>query len=176
MYVTLLFLAAMLSQNRYCREDNNFRFITLASVIVLLSDIVTPTGVSSLIHLSMVISILWMSFMEEYDAEDLLVVKFATKLFGKQCPLDLNPKFGTYGGGFSELSMRIELKRPILKRRNGIKNCLLGIISLLIITAIVVLGAEIISSYGWFSLLAIPFSVMVMATIMFSAHYYMYER
>ena len=172
--ITLLFLATMLCRNAYCHMDNNYKLIALASVIVIISTF-TPSGLSAAICLGFVVST-GLIVVDQYETEDLLVSQFAVKLFRKKRPTELDEEFGTYGGGFGELAMKVGLMQPMLKRIVVIQNCVLTFVAILTIITIVILGARIVSSFGWFSLIVIPTSVFFCVLLMIIVHNHLYER
>ena len=172
--VTLLFLAAMLWRNNYCREDNNFILIALASAIVTMS-IFLPSSLSAAICFGTIVTVA-LIVVENYDVEDLLITQFAVKLFSKKRPAELDEKFGTYGGGFGELIIRNKIRNQIYKRESEILNVIRIAISLLAIVNIVILLTRIISAFGWASILVIPLSLFLTSVVILLAYYYLYER
>lgn len=172
----ILCLVVMLSQNRYCpSEDNNFKLIAIAGLILILSSF-APSGVFASISLGLIISIGLIVLENFEDVEDRYIAQIAIKLFGKKSPAELNTKFGTFGGGFTELLLRTELERPIFRRKKKILDGIRIFILLLVIINIAISIAGVISSFGWISLVVIPVSTAVVYVIMFSAHYMLYER
>lgn len=158
--ITLLLLAVMLSQNRYCREDNNYKLIALTSAVVILAAF-APSGVGALIDFAMVVSIVFVHIEMDFNIEDLLLCKLAEMLFGKSLSPELNAPFGKFGGGFSELCLRVELQRPTAKRLQSIHTgCRISVV-LLGLTTLTLSFTQTVTFFGWWSMLLIPVATLV---------------
>lgn len=173
--LTLLFLVAMLGRGYYCHEDNNFKLIAVSGIIVFLSSFL-PVGVSAAICFAMVMAIAIVDITEDdFDIEDRLLYQGAEKLFGKSLPKELDLPTGSFGGGFAELCLRLELRKPTVKRSASIQYGCRIVIILIWLIALIVSFARIITIFGWWSFLIIPTVTFVMLVAILFIYFKLYQ-
>ena len=173
-FLTLLFLVAMLCRDTYCREDNNYKLIALASAIVIISAF-APSGLDALICFAMVVSIVFIHIEMDFNIEDHLLCKLAEKLFGKPLPSELDAPVGTFGGGFAELCLRMELRNPTAKRLQSIHTgCRIAMI-LLGFTALILSFTQTIIIFGWWSIWVIPVATFAGLTGIYYIYLKLYQ-
>lgn len=170
-------VATMLAKDSCWRKDNNYVILAIASTIILNSSL-APEWVCAAISFGMVVSIVLVHLCGmDLNIEDHIICKIAEKLFEKPLPPELNQPDGAFGGGFAELCIRVELRKPTDKRSKSIQYGCRIIMIFLALAALILSLIQVISSLGWWATLAIPASILITTLTMssISMHIWFYQ-